>query len=62
MRLTLLAATLVAARPRPTALRAALRRRGGDIIEESARDLQTFTGKGRRARRPQRTGARGGVH
>ena len=44
MRITLLAATLAAARTRPTALRA-LRRRGGDIIEESAATCKLSTGR-----------------
>ena len=45
MRLTLLAATLAAARPRPTALRAALRRRGGDVVEAAAASCELSPGR-----------------
>ena len=45
MRITLLAATLAAARPRPTALRAALRRRGGDVVENAASSCKLSTGR-----------------
>ena len=45
MRITLLAATLAAARPRPTALRAALRRRGGDVVETAAASCRLSPGR-----------------
>jgi Flp pilus assembly protein TadD len=45
MRITLLAATLAAARPRPTALRAALRRRGGDVVETAAATCKLSPGR-----------------
>ena len=45
MRFTLLAATLAAARPRPTALRAALRRRGGDVVETASASCKLSPGR-----------------
>ncbi len=45
MRITLLAATLAAARPRPTALRAALRRRGGDAVETASASCRLAPGR-----------------
>ena len=45
MRITLLAATLAAARTRPTALRAALRRRGGDVVENAASSCKLSPGR-----------------
>ena len=45
MRITLLAATLAAARPRPTALRAALRRRGGDVVETASASCKLAPGR-----------------
>ena len=45
MRITLLAATLAAARPRPTALRAALRRRGGDVVETASASCKLSPGR-----------------
>ena len=45
MRITLLAATLAAARTRPTALRAALRRRGGDVVETASASCKLSPGR-----------------
>ena len=45
MRITLLAATLAAARPRPTARRAALRRRGGDVVEAASASCRLSPGR-----------------
>ena len=45
MRLVLLFTAVVAARPRPTALRAALRRRGGDVVETASASCKLSPGR-----------------
>ena len=45
MRIIMLTATLAAARTRPTALRAALGRRGGDVVENAASSCKLSPGR-----------------